>query len=244
MAQMVDQVMLEWLRSAGARVPRRERQVLLVEELMALHTMQSLCVDAEAAAVQCDWEASCARSVADASAVLRCSLLDTVDTAEARRIAELLAVSTDMEVLFSVLDPRCVMSLHVSGGGPRRPVQQLCGAGAIIDELSEFQESVLLLRVDPSSSRRGIAPSSIVVGGVSPVKTWVQQCDVELEVGTQETYYADTACTHALFDVRSTILFAADGATVERVTRELQPRGGHDLNDVLRGVHFGHYTAE
>lgn len=250
MTQTVDQVLLEWL-DATPRVPRRERQALLLKELLALHAMHGIdpeplrAEDVVQPAGTRDLEhAACTARV---TAALRHTVLDVLDTTTACRVCEAIALSTSPDVLCGAIDAQCVMTLHVAGDGPRRPAQRVDGVDAIVDELCEFHESVLLLRVDPSSSARGARESALppmAVGGVSAVKCWVQQCAPELEVGTQVTYYADAECTQALFDVRSCNRFAADGARIERITREVLPRGGHDLSDVLSCVHVGHFKAE
>ncbi|KAG5500627.1 hypothetical protein JKF63_03723 [Porcisia hertigi] len=251
MTQAFDQVLLEWLE-ASPRVPRRDRQVLLLRELMFLHAQRGFRFDAgapdeeEKEAQQCSWQDSNTAAAARVSAALRRTFLDTVDTGDARRLAETLSVSTDIDFLYRALEVDCIMSLHVAGDGPRRPSQQLRGVEDIINELSEFQESVLLLRVDLSCPQNSNVAASqpILVGGMSAVKSRVERCTPELEIGTQVTYYADAQCSHALFDVRSVFLFSPDGARVERILRELSPRGGHDLNDVLRGVRFGSFCVE
>lgn len=249
MAQTVDQVLLEWLEAAP-RVPHRDRQTLLLKELMSLHALQATRLNAgesdEEEAEQRSWKDNHTRAAAKVSAALRRAFLDTVDTDVARRLAESLSVSTDVELLYGALDTHCIMLLHVAGNCPRRPARKLRGVEDIINELSEFQESVLLLRVDLTSSAQSspaTASPPILVGGVSQVKSWVEQCTAELEIGTQVTYYADAECSHAFFDVRSVFVFSADGAKVERIVRELLPRGGHDLNDVLRGVRFGGFCV-
>ncbi|GET90241.1 hypothetical protein, unknown function [Leishmania tarentolae] len=248
MTQTVDKVLLEWLE-ATPQVPRRERQTLLLKELMSLHALQDICLNAGESgkeAEQRSWRDNHSLAEAKVSAALRRTFLDIVDTGAARGIAESLSVSTDVDMLYGALDTHCIMLLHVTGDGPRRPVQKLCGVEDIINELSEFQESVLLLRVDLTSSTQNSPATSsppTQVGGVSQVKSWVEQCTAELEIGTQVTYYTDVECSHAFFDVRSVFLFSADGAKVERISRELLPRGGHDLNDVLRGVRFGGFCV-
>ncbi|AIN99934.1 hypothetical protein LPMP_283020 [Leishmania panamensis] len=250
MAQTIDQVLFEWLEAAP-RVPRRDRQTLLLKELMSLHALQPIFLNAREADKEetepRSWQDNHTQAVAKVSAALRRTFLDTVDTVVARQLAESLSVSTDIDLLYGALDAHCIMLLHVAGDGPRRPAQQLRGVEDIINELSEFQESVLLLRVEHPSSKQ-ISPAAASpptpVKGVSQVKSWVEQCTAELKIGTQVTYYADVECTHAFFDVRSVFLFSADGAKVERISRELLPRGGHHLNDVLHSVRFGGFCVE
>ncbi|KAG5475216.1 hypothetical protein CUR178_04669 [Leishmania enriettii] len=249
MAQAFDQVLLECLEAAP-RVPRRDRQTLLLKELMSLHALQAIRLNVGASdkeeIEQCSWQDNHTRAAARVSAALRCALLETVDVADARRLAESLSVSTDSNLMYGALDTECIMTLHVAGDGPRRPAQQLRGVEAIIDEFSEFQESVLLLRVDlasPTEGSHAAASPPIAVRGVSQVKSWAEKCTVELEIGTQVTYYSDVECSRAFFDVRSAFVFSADGTKVERISRELLPRGGHDLRDVLRRIRFGDFCA-
>ncbi|KAG5474539.1 hypothetical protein LSCM1_03326 [Leishmania martiniquensis] len=248
MPQTFGQVLLECLEAAP-RVPRRDRQKLLLKELMFLNTLQAIRVSdgaPEEGAEQLSWQDNHTQAAAKVGAALRCALLQTVDIADARRIAESLSVSTDADLLYRALDTECIMSLHVSGDSPRRPAQQLRGVEVIVDELSEFQESVLLLRVGLPWSTGGTgaaASSPTPLGCVAQVKSWVENCMTELEVGTQVTYYADADCSHAFFDVRSAFIFSPDGTKVEHISRELLPRGGHDVHDVLRRVRFGSFSA-
>ncbi|KPA85082.1 hypothetical protein ABB37_01491 [Leptomonas pyrrhocoris] len=261
MSETIDQILLNWLEQTPG-VPRRERQALLLKELMAVHTLRNLAAHEDTVMDQMGPSSNDDTSKLDQAAVsalaerekklcgaLRNTLVEIVDVAEARRTAECLTVSTDLNVLYGALDAHCVMSLRVMGDGSRQPAQLLRGVDDIINELSEFQETVLLLRVDLSTSpvrshnSNHAVAQSITVRGVSPVQSWLVQCDVELEVGTQVTYYADADCTKALFDLRSSLLFSADGAKVERISRELLPRGGHHLGDLLRCLHFGCFQA-
>lgn len=249
----MDELLLEWLESTPG-IPRRERQALLLKELMAVHAMRGLAPDptsneSSSAAVPGREEgmhsdARLAEREAKLCSALRNTLLEVVDVAEARRVSEALSVSTDLDLLYSALDSRCVMTLRVSGDGVHRPPVLLRGLDDIINELSEFQESVLLLRVDSSTSpvrshNSHAAVPSIAVRAVSAVQSWTVRCEVDVETGTQVSYYADADRTKALFDLRSAFIFSADGTKVEGITRELLPRGGHSVDDLLRVLHFG-----
>jgi hypothetical protein len=259
MTETFDQMLLDWLEKTPG-MPRRERQALLLQELVAMHTLRNLVDRQGSDAAHLSEELSKRgkeqlNSLAEREnklyAAFHNTLLEVVDVAEARRVAECLTVSTDLDVLYGALDLHCVMTLRVTSDGSRQSTTQFRGVDDIINELSEFQESVLLLRVDSTTSpvrsrdASGIGSNNnslshtIAVRGVSPVLSWVVQCEVELEVGTQVTYYADADCTQALFDLRSSFLFSADGAKVERISRELLPRGHHHLDDLLHSLHFG-----
>ncbi|KPI86558.1 hypothetical protein ABL78_4381 [Leptomonas seymouri] len=261
MSEAIDEILLKWLAETPG-VPRRERQALLLKEILAVNTQRSLALhrDAELARIsptedvdrvegeEADIDALAERET-KLCAALHSTLLEVVDVAEARRVAEYLCVSTDLNFLYGALDVCCVMSLRVMGDGSRQLAQQIRGVDDIINELSEFQESVLLLRVDSSTSPVRVNSSNhtvshtIAVRGVSPVQSWVLRCEVEMEVGTQVTYYADAECTKALFDLRSSFLFSADGSKVEGISRDFLPRGGHRVDELLRDIHFGSFQS-
>ncbi|KAL7709458.1 hypothetical protein N2W54_005811 [Lotmaria passim] len=253
MAKTVDQMLLHWLEETPG-IPRRERQALLLKELMAVHSLRGLAFHQGASEENQKEIDALAERETNLCAALRNTLLEAVDVAEARRVAECICDFTDLDFLYRALDAHCIMSLRVMGDGARQPPLQLRGVDDIISELSEFQESVLLLRVDSatlparlhdSNSSNNIVnqpmPRPIAVRSVSSVQSWVVQCEVELEVGTQMTYYANADRTTPLFDLRSSFVFSADGAKVERISRELLPRGGHHADDLLRVLHFGYF---
>lgn len=232
-----DSLLVQWLSDAP-RLPRRERQKVLLKEFITLHTLgRAELLEGKAADVQATQE----REV-NVLTVLRRSLAEAVDAASILRVSELLTSSTDLDVLYNSLDPECILLLYVDDDQPSRRPYIIRGVDDVVNELCEFQESVLRYRCDlassSSSTRSSGSANPVAVRGVSTTTSWVKGFDVEVEVATRIVYYVDRSCTTPLAELWTTFLFAPDALTVERVERHLCPSGLYTTSDVLCAVYF------
>lgn len=262
-APPLDSLVSQWL-SEDNTLSRRQKQQLLAKEKEALYfcsrVLQPNCL-----------RTGSGRTVAERMAALDRALdaaATAPDTAALCEAAERLSVSTDMDALYGIVEPRCILDLSFNG---RTEHGAYTDADHVIDELCEQQESILGCRGDLAVRRSSNASlsalrrrsgsgggsgsgGSTLVRAVSEVKSWVCQlpgggagggppAPPSPQVGTQITYYADTGKAVPVFSLHTVCTFTADGRKVEHISRTLLSHDAYNAEAIQREIHFGRNGA-